>query len=173
MVCDSSTIDTCWRCRCDPSDTTPPGRILVTIGDPNGVGPEVAVKACQALADDPDPGSGPCSSGTPWSCGTTRTGGLTVRETDGTDEPEEGTVDLIHVPALHPQAFRPGTVHAAAGAATVTYLGEAVRAVQEGRGRGIVGCPHSETAIRAASIAFSGYPPCWPGSAANTRTSCS
>ncbi|MGV9916799.1 PdxA family dehydrogenase [Streptomyces cellulosae] len=142
-----------------PSDTTPPGRILVTIGDPNGVGPEVAVKACQALADDPDPGLRPVLVGDALVVRHyADRAGLTVRETDGTDEPKAGTVDLIHVPALHPQAFRPGTVHAAAGAATVTYLGEAVRAVQEGRGRGIVGCPHSETAIRAASIAFSGYP---------------
>ena len=140
------------------ADATPSGgRILLTIGDPNGVGPEVAVKASEALRDEP--GLQPVLVGDP---AVVRhyagRAGLRVRETDGTGSPEAGVVDLLPVPCLHPEAFRPGSVHAAAGAATVAALTEAVRAVRAGRGRGIVGCPHSEKAVNAAGISFSGYP---------------
>jgi 4-hydroxy-L-threonine phosphate dehydrogenase PdxA len=139
------------------ADEGPAGRILLTIGDPNGVGPEIAVKASEALQDEP--GLQPVLVGDPLVVRHyAHRAGLRVRETDGTAMPEAGAVDLLPVPSLHPEAFRPGSVHAAAGAATVGYLEAAVRAVREGRGRGIVGCPHSETAISAAGISFSGYP---------------
>ncbi|MES4889665.1 4-hydroxythreonine-4-phosphate dehydrogenase PdxA [Streptomyces sp. NPDC096012] len=141
----------------NPSRAASQGRILLTIGDPNGVGPEVAVKAVAVLHDEPD--LQPVLVGDPLVVRHyAERAGLAVRETDGTDGPLAGAVDLLPVTALNPGAFRPGAVHAAAGAATVAYLGEAVRAVKQGRARGIVGCPHSETAINAAGIAFSGYP---------------
>ena len=46
----------------------------------------------------------------------------------------------------------------AAGAATVEYLAAAVALTRAHPVHGIVACPHSETAVNAAGIAFSGYP---------------
>ncbi|MET8517904.1 PdxA family dehydrogenase [Streptomyces sp. NPDC005134] len=129
----------------------------MSIGDPNGIGPEIAVKASASLYDEP--GLQPVLVGDPLVVRHyADLSGMRVRETDGTCEPEAGVVDLLPVPALHPEAFRPGEVHAAAGAATISYLDAAVAAVRDGRGRGIVGCPHSETAISASSVSFTGYP---------------
>ena len=47
---------------------------------------------------------------------------------------------------------------AAAGQATVAYLEAALALARAGHVRAIVGCPHSETAVNAAGIPFSGYP---------------
>ena len=52
----------------------------------------------------------------------------------------------------------PGRVTAEAGRATIGYLRDALVLLDAGRGRAIVGCPHSETAVNAAGIPFSGYP---------------
>ncbi|MDX6311354.1 MAG: hypothetical protein QOF44_818 [Streptomyces sp.] len=132
-------------------------RLLLAIGDPNGVGPEIAVKAAEALRSTP--GLRPVLVGDPLVVRHyAHRAGLRVRETDGTEEPEPGVVDLLPVPSLPPEAFRPGEVRPEAGVATVAYLAAAVRAVGEGRGRGIVGCPHSETAVNDAGIPFRGYP---------------
>ncbi|WP_308259015.1 PdxA family protein [Pseudonocardia sp. H11422] len=132
-------------------------RVLLTVGDPNGVGPEVAVKAAAALAGEPD--LAPVVVGDheivePYA----ERSGLRIREADGRAQPQPGVLDLLPVAALPPGEFLPGTVSAEAGAATVAYLAAAVDAVREGRGRAIVACPHSETAVNAAGIPFDGYP---------------
>jgi 4-hydroxythreonine-4-phosphate dehydrogenase len=135
-------------------------RVLLTVGDPNGVGPELAVKAAAALAGDPN--LAPVVVGDryvvePWAAST----GLRIRATDGSHAvaaAEHGVLDLLPVAALPDGELLPGTVSAEAGAATVAYLRAAVDAVARGRGRAIVACPHSETAVNAAGIPFSGYP---------------
>jgi 4-hydroxy-L-threonine phosphate dehydrogenase PdxA len=132
-------------------------RVLLTVGDPNGVGPEVAVKAAATLAGDP--ALAPVVVGdrhvvAPHAAAA----GLRIRETDGSAPPRPDVLDLLPVTALPPAALRPGTVSAEAGAATVAYLAAAVGAVRHGHGRAIVACPHSETAVNAAGIAFDGYP---------------
>jgi 4-hydroxythreonine-4-phosphate dehydrogenase len=128
-------------------------RVLLSIGDPNGVGPELAVRAAA------DPGLAPVLVGDRFVVEAyAHRSGLKVRDTDGSAEPASGTVDLLPVAALPREAFAPGQVRAQAGAATVAYLGAAVDAVRREHARGIVACPHSETAINAAGIPFAGYP---------------
>jgi 4-hydroxythreonine-4-phosphate dehydrogenase len=137
--------------------TGPRPRVLLSIGDPNGVGPELSVKTVAALQGEP--------SVIPVLVGDrfvveayAQQAGLEVRETVGSAEPEPGVVDLLPADSLSHQAFQPGTVHAEAGRATVAYLAMAVEALRRGYARAIVACPHSETAINAAGIPFSGYP---------------
>jgi 4-hydroxy-L-threonine phosphate dehydrogenase PdxA len=133
------------------------GRVLLTIGDPNGIGPEIAVKAASALRDEP--GGMPVLVGDRFVIERQLAGtGLSAREFDDAAGAAPGAVDVIDVGALPPGEFRPGTVSPAAGAATVAYLAAAVDALRAGRARGIVGCPHSETAVNAAGIPFAGYP---------------
>lgn len=137
--------------------TTRRAQVLVTIGDPNGIGPEIAVKAAAGLHDDPalrpvvigdrhvvEPivqamGFGIVTGRTAW-------GG------------QDRTIDLHGVDELAPGDFSPGHVHPAAGRATVAYVQAAIGLVGEGAGRAIVACPHSETAVNASGRRFSGYP---------------
>ena len=113
-------------------------RIAIAIGDPNGIGPEIAVKAAKKFA------GGPVE---PVLVGDEHV----IRGYGG-----EG-LSIAPVDALDPAAFAPGQVDPRAGAATVAYVREAVRLVAAGEVAAIVACPQSETAINAAGIPFSGY----------------
>jgi 4-hydroxythreonine-4-phosphate dehydrogenase len=132
-------------------------RVLLTVGDPNGIGPEIAVKAAVALSDEPhlapvlvaDP-----YVVAPW----VQQSGRRLREVEAPVAPDADAVDVLPVAALPDGELLPGTVSAEAGAATVAYLRAALDAVQAGIGRAIVACPHSETAVNAAGIPFDGYP---------------
>jgi 4-hydroxy-L-threonine phosphate dehydrogenase PdxA len=112
-------------------------RIAIALGDPNGIGPEIALRAAQkhpsVLVGDR----------------------FVVEETArriGLAVPE-----VADVPALDRAAFAPGTLDPRAGKATVAYASAAVRMAHDGRVDAVIGCPHSETAVNRAGIQFSGY----------------
>jgi len=113
-------------------------RIGIAIGDPNGIGPEIAVKAAKKFS-----GSGvePVLVGDEF----------VIREYGG------GGLAIAPVGALASEAFAPGKVDPRAGAATVAYVREAVRLAAAGEIAAIVACPQNETAINGAGIKFSGY----------------
>lgn len=134
-------------------------RIALTIGDPNGIGPEIAVKAA-ALAARADAGPLPILVGD-----IEPVRHYAARHAEGLPvltDPQEwrgvGALNLAPVRALPADAFAPGRVTAAAGAATVAYVREALALLRAGSAEAIVGAPHSETAVAAAGIPFSGYP---------------
>lgn len=112
-------------------------RIAVAIGDPNGIGPEIAVKAARQLADA--------------SIEPILVGDAAVIRHYG------DAARIFDVPALPAEAFRPGTLDPRAGRATVEYVKAAVRLVERGEAQAVVACPQSETAINRAGIPFSGY----------------
>ena len=116
--------------------------IALTIGDPNGIGPEIAVKAAMALRGSHD--LRVVLVGDEHVLG--HYGGLA-----------EG-IQLHPVDALPSSHFRPGEIDAAAGRATVAYVEAAIGLIRAGKADAIVGCPHHETAVHAAGIPFSGYP---------------
>lgn len=141
---------------------TPPA-IALTIGDPNGIGPEIAVKAAAKLAREGGPAvvligdefvvrhyASACA------------GDLSIAKFDAQSARpgvlQSGALQLLGVDALSRDDFRPGTPLAAGGRATVDYVAAAMRFVAEGHATAIVACPHSETNVNAAGIAFSGYP---------------
>ncbi|MBI3699674.1 MAG: 4-hydroxythreonine-4-phosphate dehydrogenase PdxA [Afipia sp.] len=132
--------------------------IALTIGDPNGIGPEIAVKAARELAAEQ-------------SVSVILVGDRHVichyadRYAPGIalidqNEPHAARAALrIHdVNSLPPDRFKPGEVSAAAGQATVDYLASAIALVRSKNADAIVGCPHNETAVNASGIPFSGYP---------------
>src|SRR5471032_1956064 len=138
--CATAAASTRWS-RC-PSDRM---RIAITLGDPNGIGPEVAIKAAQHFARH--------STIKPLLVGD----GFVIEETAnrlGLD----ATPPFIDAAVLDPAGFAPGTLDPRAGKATVGYVAAAVKLVNEGKADAIVGCPHSETAVNRAGIPFSGYP---------------
>lgn len=113
-------------------------RIAIAIGDPNGIGPEIAVKAAKTFAG---------GEVEPVLVGDA----FVIREYGGAG------LTIAPVEALAPEGFSPGRIDPRAGAATVAYVREAVRLVNAGEVAAIVACPQSETAINSAGIPFSGY----------------
>ena len=119
-------------------------RMAITLGDPNGIGPEIAIKAANRFAHDPK--IKPLLVGD----------GFVIEDTAnrlGLDAPP-----FIDAAALDPAGYAPGQLDPRAGTATVGYVEAAVRLVNEGKADAIIGCPHSETAVNRAGIKFSGYP---------------
>ena len=144
----------CWRCRFEHTAA----RIALAIGDPNGIGPEIAVKAAVALN-----GSSPrvVLVGDPFVVRhyvAQEARGYPVREIVAGDPPIPQTINVLAIAALPHQAFVPGRIDPAAGRATVAYVEAALAFVRANHARAIVGCPHNEAAVNAAGIAFSGYP---------------
>lgn len=131
--------------------------VLVTIGDPNGIGPEIATKAAITLYEDPL--YRPVLVGDRHVVATLATPLGFDLETDRLRwGSREKTIDLCVTDAMLPADFDPGVVKAAAGRATVAYVEAALALMAGGVGRGVVGCPHSETAVNTSGRVFSGYP---------------
>jgi 4-hydroxythreonine-4-phosphate dehydrogenase len=131
--------------------------IALTIGDANGIGPEIAVKAATNLLGSADIRiilvgdehvirhyGARCAPGATFH--------------DFAASPPKGAILIHPVDALTAAHFRPGRIEAAAGRATVAYVEAAIGLVQKRKADAIVGCPHNETAVNAAGIPFSGYP---------------
>ncbi|WP_323140784.1 PdxA family dehydrogenase [Massilia phyllosphaerae] len=135
-------------------------RIALAIGEPNGIGPEIAVKAAAELhgqgvelvlvgdafviryyAEQHAP----------------QLALLPFDDAAGTAFDGPG-LRFVNVPALPAAAFRPGEILADAGVATVAYVRAAVALARQGGVDAVIGCPHSETSVHRAGIAFSGYP---------------
>jgi 4-hydroxy-L-threonine phosphate dehydrogenase PdxA len=118
-------------------------RVAITIGDPNGIGPEIAVKTAAKLS----------SAGAD----------IVLVGDDHIIADYKRRLD-ISMPlkvrdtgALAKEAFQPGQLDPRAGTATVAYVREALALYASGEVHGVVACPHSETAINRAGIPFSGY----------------
>jgi 4-hydroxy-L-threonine phosphate dehydrogenase PdxA len=132
--------------------------IALTIGDPNGIGPEIAVKAAVQMAREGGPAI--VLVGDEYvvrACAERYAGDFAIESFDGS-APRAGALCVMGVNVLPRAAFNPGVPVAAGGRATVDYLAAAIRLVNQGHASAIVACPHSETNVNAAGIPFSGYP---------------
>ena len=118
--------------------------IALAIGDPNGIGPEIAVKAAAALA-----AAGPR---------VVLVGDRFVIDAYAQRFAKDSPLEVAPVDALPREAFLPGQVNPAAGRATIRYVEAAFDLTRSGRAGSIVVCPHNETAVHAAGVQFSGYP---------------
>jgi len=119
-------------------------RIAIALGDPNGIGPEIALKAARRFAGHNR-------------IETVLIGdGHIVEDTAlrlGIAAPQ-----FIDTPVLDKAGYAPGTLDPRAGKATVGYIAAAVKLALAGQVDAVIGCPHSETAVNRAGIPFSGYP---------------
>ena len=131
--------------------------IAVTIGDPHGIGPEIAVKAAVAFLQG---GPRVILVGDRFIIehyAQRLFPGVALREA-GDGAPDSGCIECLPVAALRPEQFKPGQIDAAAGAAMVAYAAAALDFARAGKAHAVVGCPHNETAVNRAGIPFSGYP---------------
>jgi 4-hydroxy-L-threonine phosphate dehydrogenase PdxA len=133
-------------------------RIGLAVGDPNGIGPEIAVKAAAALHAE---GIAPVLFGDAYLLQEhVKRHAPQMQLTAFGREHSSRAAELayVDVAALPQHAFLPGEIRAEAGAATVAYVRAAVALARQGGLDAVAGCPHSETAIHRAGITFSGYP---------------
>jgi len=133
--------------------------IALAIGDPNGIGPEIAVKAAAALRGSVDlrvvlVGDEHVIRHYGMHC----VDGAKFQNIAGAAEGSRDAILMHGVDAMPTASFRPGTIEAAAGSATVAYVEAAIGLIRKGAVDAIIGCPHNETAVNAAGIPFSGYP---------------
>lgn len=133
--------------------------IVVTMGDPSGVGPEIVMKSlahrepyelCRPLVVG-DAGrlrEAAMIVGTP----------LTVRDIKSAPEAQfnPGTVDCIDL-GLVPPAFPFGQVSAIAGEAAYRYIERAVELIQAGQAAAICTAPISKEALHLAGHHFPGH----------------
>jgi 4-hydroxythreonine-4-phosphate dehydrogenase len=131
-------------------------RIALSIGDPSGIGPEIALR----LAAEPALRA---------RCDLTLVGdadvlrrhaagmGLQLRASGTALVLPGGEVAFLPVPIGEAPAL--GVVSAAAGRATLAFLAEAVALARDGAVDAVVAAPHNETAVNAARIRFAGYGP--------------
>ncbi|WP_321795483.1 PdxA family protein [Caballeronia sp. J97] len=120
--------------------------IALCIGDPNGIGPEIAVKAAARLAADEGPRAVLVGDA------------HVIRSYAQRCALPFDALDVLNVDALPVDSFKPGEVSAAAGAATLAYVRAALDLARAGQADAVIACPHSETAINASGTAFAGYP---------------
>lgn len=130
-------------------------RLLLSIGDPNGSGADIAAAAVAELGAAAPVVVGDRHVFAP----SAERLGLVVRDAVPGAIAEPGVCDFVDTGVLKPADLAPGKVTAAAGTATIAYVTEAVRLAASGHYAGVVACPHSETAVRQAGIKFAGYPP--------------
>jgi 4-hydroxy-L-threonine phosphate dehydrogenase PdxA len=132
--------------------------IALAIGDPNGIGPEIAVKAAVALAGRPPRVVLVGDAFVVRHCAQVAAKGFAVREIAVGEPATASTIDVFPVAALPRGAFAPGRIEPDAGRATVAYIEAALGLARANWAQAVVGCPHNEAAVNAAEIAFSGYP---------------
>ncbi|WP_295852971.1 4-hydroxythreonine-4-phosphate dehydrogenase PdxA [uncultured Xylophilus sp.] len=122
-------------------------QLALATGDPHGIGPEIALKAVSALDVQARSrivvyGPGRVLEQAAEACGLR---GLPA----GMRHVEAGTLD---------SDARFGVVAAEAGASAVAAASAALEACRRGEADAVIACPHHETSIHRAGIAFSGYP---------------
>ena len=138
-------------------------RIAIAVGDPAGIGPEISIKAAldaavRAMCEPVLVGDRGALELHARSCG----------------------LSLAHVTVLERRQLEPGElklgrIDAAHGRAIVDSAEAAIRGALAGEYEAVVAAPHTEASIRAAGIAFDGYPSFvarLAGSRRRTRCSC-
>ena len=123
-------------------------RIAMPVGDPNGIGPEIALRTAEAFWGRED-------------VVITLFGPARVLERAAHTILLGGRFAAMPLVATQPvpdAAAVAGQVNGAAGAATIDAATRAIEATHRGEFDAIVAAPHHETSIAQAGIPFSGYP---------------
>jgi 4-hydroxythreonine-4-phosphate dehydrogenase/1,2-dihydroxy-3,5-cyclohexadiene-1,4-dicarboxylate dehydrogenase len=125
-----------------------PRRIALSVGDPNGIGPEIVLKALEALRGEDRLRITVFGPPAVLELAARVTGLAAMLP----------ALDLRPAGELPAAAARPGQVRAEAGASAVASATAAIEACRRGEFDAVVAGPHHETAIAQAGIRFSGYP---------------
>ena len=128
--------------------TQPTHKIGLSLGDPNGIGPEIALKALSQLPATSLQSITVFGPKLVWDKTAKSLGLMNLAQ----------QVQINNTGGLSEADFQPGLVSAAAGKSAVESATAAIQACQAGQLQAVIACPHHETAIHQAGIDFSGYP---------------
>jgi 4-hydroxythreonine-4-phosphate dehydrogenase len=135
--------------------------LAIALGDPAGIGPELALKAaldgrlrsrCRPLLVG-DPGVIACHA-----AGAGIAAVLIERAGADRTEARPGTLDILPRRHFAPGEFVLGSVTAQNGRAALDSAAAAIAAARDGAVQAVLAAPMNQTAIAAAGIAFDGYP---------------
>ena len=134
--------------------------IAITLGDPAGIGPEIALKAaldsrvrnaCVPLLV----GDARCARAHAMMCSITAAIEI-LKEPQEAPEAPENTIPFLHQDLLEGLAI--GQIAPEHGRAATKAAATAIKAAMKGQVAGVVACPQTELAIQQAGIVFDGYP---------------
>jgi len=128
--------------------TQPTHKIGLSLGDPNGIGPEIALKALSQLPATALESITVFGPKLVWDKTAQSLGLQNLAQ----------QVEMTNIGVLSEADFQPGLVCAAAGKSAIESATAAIQACQAGQLQAVIACPHHESAIHQAGIAFSGYP---------------
>jgi 4-hydroxythreonine-4-phosphate dehydrogenase len=120
--------------------------IAISMGDPAGIGPEVALQAC---ADDRVRAR--CA---PVILGNRE---LLQRIARRLRLPLTSPIVEIAVAGFRPSAVQPGRIQASCGAAAAAYVDAGIAGCLDGRFAALVTCPINKAALHAAGVPFPGH----------------
>lgn len=134
--------------------------LLLTMGDPAGIGPEVTVKALSH--PETHLGCTPVVVGDeePVKAALAFTGSklrLNIINTPEEALGEEGVIDLMDLGALRGHSYALGQVSAACGEAAFCYVTKAIDLAMQGRAAGVVTAPINKEALHLAGHSYSGH----------------
>ncbi|WP_374674671.1 4-hydroxythreonine-4-phosphate dehydrogenase PdxA [Ideonella sp.] len=139
---------------------TRPLPLVLTMGDPCGIGPETIARAAAAgaLDDALVCGSAPVMRRALAAVGARRPVAVVEQPHDAAHVPQ-GALVVWQPPGLAPglEALPWGRVSAAAGAAAAHCIEAAARVVQGGQGRALVTAPIHKEALAASGVRFPGH----------------
>lgn len=135
--------------------------LAVTLGDPAGVGPELAARALASAAVQET--CIPVLFGDAWLLDEAARRGLgqcsceriSLRDWQAGCEVQRPL--LVDCHALDRQHWKPGQVSAACGRAAYVYIEQAIHAARTGRVSGVVTLPVHKAALRQAGVPFPGH----------------
>jgi 4-hydroxythreonine-4-phosphate dehydrogenase len=133
-------------------------RLLVTLGDVAGIGPEIVARAWPELIGR----ARPVVVGDPgWVERGIRLGGSSARvqavSHPGEARPAEDLIPCLLGTSADLREVEPGRVSAAAGKAAYDFLCRAIDLTMEGAADGIVTCPLHKEGLRAAGVKHPGH----------------
>ena len=120
-------------------------RIAIAIGDPAGIGPEIAIKAS-------------LSRKVRNICDPVLVGDYEVLARYAHTLRKPMPEDIVDVGAINVQFLTPGESDAACGRAIIEYASKAVDLAEAGDVHAVVACPQTQSSIKAAGVEFDGYP---------------
>ena len=120
-------------------------RIAIAIGDPAGIGPEIAIKAS-------------LSRRVRNICDPVLVGDYEVLARYAHTLRKPTPEDIVDVGAINVNFLTPGESDAACGRAIIEYASKAVDLAEAGDVHAVVACPQTQSSIKAAGVEFDGYP---------------
>lgn len=120
-------------------------RIAIAIGDPAGIGPEIAIKAA-------------LNRNVREFCDPIIVGDREVLARYAHTLRKSAPDNIVDVGAMNVNFLTPGESDAACGRAILEYAGKAVDMATAGEVDAVVACPQTQSSIHSAGIEFDGYP---------------